>query len=201
MTKRLPTHEKLLREAKRLSKKVNSRLRELEKNYPDSTWAETILRGKLQNKKGLTPTGKVRASKKMTEAQLRNSIKAQKEFLKDKRSTVKGLEATKRKLEREIKKSLKEDLNITIQEADNLVQLFKEEAFNNLTRYIPPSELWVMINQARKQVTVVNGQKKQGITNQKDFIDLFRKQYDFSENRGIVTALKEFYSKVYRTIR
>lgn len=188
MTKRLPTHEKLLREAKRLSKKVNKRLRELEKTYPTSTWAETILRGKLQNKRGLTPTGKVRASKKMTEAQLRNSIKAQKEFLKDKRSTVKGLEATKRKLEREIKKSLKEDLNITIEEADNLVQLFKEDAFVKLSRYIPPSEIWVMVNEARKR----------GISNKKDFIALFRTQYEFSENRGIVKVLEEFYMKVYK---
>lgn len=188
MTKKLPIHEKLLREAKRLSKKVNKRLRALEKAYPESTWAETILRKKLENKGGLTPTGKARASKKMSEAQLRNSIKAQKEFLKDKRSTVEGLERTKRKLEKEIKKSLKEDLEITIEEADNLVQLFKDDYFNNLTEYIPPSELWVMINEARKE----------NIKSQKSFIDLFRTQYDFSKNRGIVKALSEFYRKVYR---
>ena len=192
MTKRLSTHEKLLREAKRLASKTNKRLRDLEKTYPDTTWSENILQGKLGNKDGLTPTGKVKANKLMSEAQLRNSIKAQKAFLKDKRSTVAGLEKVKRKLERSISKSLqtesKSGLKLSKTEADNMVQLFKEEEFNNMLKYVPPSEMWVMIQEARSQK----------IQSKKKFVDLFRSQYDFSENRGIRKALEEFYSNVYK---
>ena len=189
MTKRLSTHEKLLREAKRLASKTNKRLRELEKTYPDTTWSESILQGKLGNKGGLTPTGKVKANKLMSEAQLRNSIKAQKAFLKDKRSTVSGLEKTRKKLEESISESLQtEGMKLSKTEADNMVQLFQEDEFNNMQKYVPPSEMWVMIQEA----------KTQGIKNRATFVDLFRKQYDFSQNRGIVKSLSEFYRNVYR---
>ena len=187
MSKRLTEHEKLLRKLKRSSKKANARLRELQKTYKSETWAEKNLYARLGSK-GTTKTGLVKVSKKMSEPELRASLKAVEQFLKDKRSTVKGLENVKAKLQKSISKSLETEYEISAEEADAMVQLFEEESFNEMTKYMNPSDLFALIREA----------KEKNITNKKDFINLFRKYLDFSENKGIVKTLGNFYKYNFR---
>ena len=189
MTKRLTEHEKLYRQLQRQSKKANQRLRELHKEYESETWAEKNLYSKI-GVKGATKTGLVKVSKKMTEAELRRQLKATESFLNDKRSTVKGLEETKQKLQESISSELQTDYKISTEEADNLVQLFQEENFKEMTKYMSPSEIWALIREA----------KENNVKSKKQFVDMFRNYIEFSENKGIVKTLEKFYKYNYRKI-
>lgn len=193
MSKKLTEQEKLYNKLERLSKKANKNIRELQKAYPNKTWSEKILEAKLtgKGKNGLTSTGLIKKSKKMSEAELRRSIKATEEFLKDKRSTVKGMERTKKKLKQKFKESVKKDFGFTTQDADNVYQLFEDEAQANLFKYFTPSELYALIKEAHEK----------GISNEKDFVNLFRKHIDFSENKGIVKDLQAFYKNIYKGLQ
>ena len=188
MGRKLSESERLYRKLKKQAQKANKRLRDLQREYQNETWAEKNLYSKI-GAKGTTPTGLIKVRKRMSEAVLRKQLKATEAFLKDKRSTVKGLEKVKKDLEESISKELQTDTryNLTVEEADNLVQLFKEETFNELTKYIPPSDLWAYIREA----------KEQGIHSKKKFVDLFRKHFIFSENKGIVKTLEQFYTTNY----
>ena len=174
----------LLNELKAQSSETNRRLRDLHKHYPNDTWSEKILYSKLNTKyEGLTPTGRVKANKKMSESEIKASLKAVNNFLADKRSTVEGLEEVKQKLQDSISKNLQENIEgITAEDADNLVQLFEDENAKNVMKYIPPSDLFRLVTEA----------KGQHLT-QKSFIDMARDYIDFSENKGIVKRLKGFY--------
>lgn len=176
--------QELLNELKSAAREANKRLSRLHKNYPNETWSEKILLDRLNIKySGLTPTGRVKANKKMTDQEIKASLRAVNDFLKDKRSTVEGLEETKEKLQKSISDSLQENIEgITAEDADNLVQLFEDENVKNVMRFIEPSDLFRMVIEA----------KQQKIT-QKAFVDMARDYIDFSENRGIVKSLKGFY--------
>lgn len=189
MGRRLTEHEKLYNQLKMQSKEANRRLRALHKEYGNETWAEKNLYGRL-GAKGQTKTGLIRTSKKMSEAELRKQLKATEKFLNDKRSTVQGLEETKQKLQESIKDELQTDYEISTEEADNLVQLFEEENFKELTKYMSPSEIWAMIREA----------KENNVKSKKQFVDMFRNYLDFSENKGIVKTLENFYKYNYKKI-
>lgn len=178
-------NEELLRELKSAAREANKRLYQLHKHYPNDTWSERILYDRVNIKySGLTPTGRVKANKKMTDTEMKASLKAVQDFLNDKRSTVEGLEETKEKLNRSISESLQENIEgLTAEDADNLVQLFEDENAKDVMRFIEPSDLFRMVTEA----------KQEKIT-QKGFIDMARDYIDFSENRGIVKSLKGFYN-------
>ena len=193
MGRKLTEQQKLYNKLERLSAKANKNIRELQKAYPNKTWAEKILESKLtgKGKNGLTSTGLIKKSKKMSEAELRRSIKATEEFLKDKRSTVKGMERTKQKLKKNFVEALKKDeFGFTTQDADNIYQLFEDEGKSSLFKYFSPSELYALIKEAHEK----------GISNEKDFVNLFRKHIEFSENKGIVKDLQGFYKNVYKSM-
>ena len=177
-------NQDLLNELKAAAKEANKRLTQLHKHYPNDTWSERILYDRINIKySGLTPTGRVKANKKMTDQEIKASLKATKDFLNDKRSTVEGLEETKKKLQASISESLQENIEgISAEDADNLVQLFEDENAKDVMRFIEPSDLFRLVTEAK--------QKK--IT-QKSFIDMARDYIDFSENKGIVKSLKGFY--------
>ena len=177
-------NQELLNQLKEASKEANKRLYQLHKHYPNDTWAERILYDRVNIKySGLTPTGRVKANKKMTDQEVRASLRAVNDFLNDKRSTVEGLEEVKEKLKKSISESLQENIEgITAEDADNLVQLFEDENAKDVMRFIEPSDLFRLVTEA----------KQEKIT-QKGFVDMARDYIDFSENKGIVKSLKGFY--------
>lgn len=187
MTKRLSEAEKLLRKLKRQATKANKRLRDLQKTYKNETWSEKNLYAKLGGS-GITKTGLVKANKKMSEAELRNSLKATEQFLNDKRSTVKGLEKVKDKMKIAFKDTMETEYDFTAEEADSLYQLFEDESYSEMMKYFSPSEIFALIREANEK----------GISNEKDFINMFWNYIDFTENKGIRKTLSNFYKTFYK---
>ena len=187
MTKRLSEAEKLLRKLKRQSAKANKRLRELHRTYKNETWSEKNLYARL-GAKGTTKSGLIKANKKMSEAEIRNSLKAVEQFLKDKRSTVKGLENVKERMKSAFKDTMETEYEFSAEEADALYQLFEDESYAEMLKYFSPSEIFALIREATVK----------GISNEKDFINMFRNYIDFTENKGIRKTLSNFYKTYYK---
>ncbi len=181
-------NQELLNQLKEVSREANRRIRQLKKNYDHATWAERILYDRVNIKyEGLTPTGRVKANKRMKDSEIKASIKAVNDFLNDKRSTVKGLEETKDTLNKAISKHLEENIEgLTTQEADTLVQLFEDEDAKNVMKYIPPSDFFTLIKEAKDD-------NKTEI----DFMEMMEGYINFSQNSGAKEELSAFYNKFF----
>lgn len=96
-------NEKLFNELKKLSKTANQRILRLERLTGEKeTFAVKQLADYLSTTNGLTKSGRVKVSKKLSETEMVNIIKATKEFLSDQYSRI----APVKKLKKEVEKSV-----------------------------------------------------------------------------------------------
>ena len=182
-----PEQAKLYNELKKLSKKANQRLVRLERAFGKDTWASKRLRNKLdiESLQAWTKTGRVKVNKKMTITQLKATIKATQQFLNSKTSRVKGVKEVKKTTISNIAKSLgTEEEELTNEEAETLYDLLSEDYITDLTKYIPPSELWALIEDARAS----NDTEQQFIDRIKDYIY-------FGNDNDMINKLKIIYDK------
>lgn len=182
-----PEQAKLYNELKKLSKRANQRLVRLERAFGKDTWASKRLRNKLdiESLQAWTKTGRVKVNKKMTITQLKATIKATQQFLNSKTSRVKGVKEVKKTTISNIAKSLgTEEEELTNEEAETLYDLLSEDYITDLTKYIPPSELWALIEDARAS----NDTEQQFIDRIKDYIY-------FGNDTDMINKLKIIYEK------
>lgn len=182
-----PEQAKLYNELKKLSKRANQRLVRLERAFGKDTWASKRLRNKLdiESLQAWTKTGRVKVNKTMTITQLKATIKATQQFLNSKTSRVKGVKEVKKTTISNIAKSLgTEEEELTNEEAETLYDLLSEDYITDLTKYIPPSELWALIEDARAS----NDTEQQFIDRIKDYIY-------FGNDTDMIIKLEMIYEK------
>ena len=178
---------KLYNELKKLSKRANQRLVRLERAFGKDTWASKKLRDRLNIEPldAWTKTGRVKVNKSMTITQMRATIKATQQFLNSKTSTIKGIKEVKKTTISNIAKSLGTDENeLTEEEAESLYNLLSEDYITDLTKYIPPSELWAIIEDA-----------KESNDTEKQFIDRISDYIYWGNDVDMVNKLKIIYQK------
>lgn len=85
-----------------------------------------------------TSKGRIKVSKRMTETQMKATIKATKEFLKSKISTVRGVKKAKKTMIEKLETRFNANLtDLTNEEAESLQNFFEDDEVNDVTNYIP----------------------------------------------------------------
>ena len=127
----------LYSELKKLAKKANQRILRAERlTGLDKPFAVKELSDYLSISQinGLTKSGRVRASKSMTLEQMKMTIKATENFLKDEQSTVSGIKKTKAENEKVF------DADITYEQANAYFQSF--DSYTWIYEFMPQSDFW-----------------------------------------------------------
>lgn len=170
----------LQQQAKKLSKQVNQQILRLERETKTETTAVINLRNRLDVGfvNGWTKGGRVRFSKKMTDIQLKATIKAMEMFKKEPTSTVRG-----------VRKALQNARRETKQEKFDYQDLFdyitiEEDLIAWITRYIPPSKFDALVHHAQEhnytesQFVDMILKASAELTNDEDTIDKIKRLYD-----------------------
>jgi len=91
------------------ARKANRRLALIEKNFGRDTWAGKRLRNRLESTKiqAYTKGGRVSVRKNMSTMQMKATLKAVRQFLNSKTSTVKGIRETRKQVIEKLKESLR----------------------------------------------------------------------------------------------
>ena len=113
-------------------------------NYKTGSWASKKLLDRLDNYfKG----GKIYISRDMTTPQLKLINKAITNFLKSKTSTISGILEVEAQTKQNIENIVSDvDMDsITSEDVNTLYDFFNDEDFQDVTQYIPPSDLYVLL--------------------------------------------------------
>lgn len=130
----------LFNELKSLSKKANQRILELERSYKKEPLATKYLREKLavEPLQAWTRKGRIKASKRMSEEQMKATIKATKDFLKNPMSTKRGIKRAKKKAVETLKDRFGTEVSgLEEDEVNALTEIFYDDEVNDITNYIP----------------------------------------------------------------
>ena len=190
MSKKIILNEKqeeLYKELKKLSKRANQRLVRLEREFGKDTWASKKLRNRLETEvlNAWTKDGRVRLNKSMSMTQMRAVIKATEQFLTSKTSTVGGVKKVKKTTISGLAKSLGTDgESLTNEEAEALYDMLSDDYVTDLLKYIPASEFWSLIQDAKEQ----NDTQEQFINRIKDYIE-------FGNDKDMIIKLTSIYIK------
>lgn len=170
----------LQQQAKKLSKQVNQQILRLERETKTETIAVMNLRNRLDVGfvSGWTKGGRVRFSKKMTDIQLKATIKAIEMFKKEETSTVRG-----------VRRALKNARQTTGQPEFDYKDLFdytviEEDLIAWITRYIPPSKFDALVHHAQEHNYSENQfvdmllKASAELTNDEDTIDKIKRLYN-----------------------
>lgn len=149
-----PEQQKLFNEMKKLSKTANQRILEIERRYGKRSWAVKKLSERLEveSLQALTSSGRIRVSKGYTPTQMRAIIKATKTFLyKSETSSLKGIKKVSQQLKKNIKKTVSSDERpVSDEDIETLYGIFKDDDIDWLTKYVPPSDVWTALQDAKE---------------------------------------------------
>lgn len=176
---------KEFQEVKKKIKEVNARIDAIEKKYGSDKWAVKKLKSRLgiSEINGISKTGRVKRVSMRDKIKLKGVNKALDLFLKAKTSTLKGIEDTINKSKRTIKELLSdEEIDIDDEDAETFYDFYEEDDFKWLIDYIDPSELMVIIQEARSENWSEN-----------DFINVIRDYIEFGNDKDIMARLKRLY--------
>lgn len=179
--------QELYNELKKLSKRANQRLVRLEREFGKDTWASKKLRNRLESEpiQAWTRSGRVKVNKSMSITQMRAAIKATEQFLASKTSTVSGVKKVKKTTIAGLARSLgTDDTKLSDEEAETLYDMLSNDYVTDLLRYIPASDFWALIEDAKEQ----NDTESQFINRIKDYIE-------FGNDKDMVTKLQAIYIK------
>lgn len=146
--------QELFNELKKLSKRANQRIVRLEREFGKDTWATKYLKEKLATEplQAWTISGRVKANKTMTVTQMKATIKATREFLNSSISTKRGVKKAKQKAIKTLKTRFSTDVSaITYEEAEALTIFFDDKEVNDITNFIPGSDVLSVIEEAREK--------------------------------------------------
>ena len=179
--------QKLFNELKKLSKRANQRIVRLEREFGKDTWATKKLKSRLASDtlQAWTKKGRVKASKRMSEMQMRATIKATKQFLASKTSTRKGIKQIRKTTISRIAVSLgTEEENLTNEEAETLYNMLTDDYMTDIMQYIPASDFWRLIEDS-----------KESKDNEEDFIDRISNYILVGNDSNLVEKLTAIYTK------
>ena len=148
-----PDQQKLYNELKKLSKTANQRILEIERRYGSKSWAVKKLNERLevQNLQALSSTGRIKVSKGYSETQMKAIIKATKNFLKSETSTLRGIKKVSNQLKKNIRKTVSSDeRQVSDEDIETLYSIFEDDDIDWLTKYVPPSDVWTAIQDAKE---------------------------------------------------
>ena len=146
----------LYNDVKKLSTKVNKRLKSLEMSgHKTGTWASRKLVDRLSGSKlrAMTRTKKGRKRVKiksgLTNTQLKTIQKSLNNFLKSETSTHKGIKNVREKTIESLKNTLSDDVHeMTYEEAEVLYDMFGNKDFDYFVDKVGASEMWIHIEEA-----------------------------------------------------
>jgi sulfite reductase alpha subunit-like flavoprotein len=147
------TNEQLYRELVRKTGQANKKLRIIRNEYDSLGWAGSKLKEKTEfhlidtwrNSKG------IRVNKNMSEVQMKATLHELNKFLNSKTSTIKGIEEVMKKQQKTLRKTFEQyGIELTPEESKSLWQLFDDPDYSVLYQYIDPSELAVLIYDAKE---------------------------------------------------
>lgn len=144
--------QKLFADLKKLSKRANQRILQLERKYGD-TLAISNLREKLATEplQAWTKKGRVSASKKMTLTQMTATIKATEEFLSNKMTTARGIKVVKNKAIETLRVRFSGVAGkLSFKEAESLSNFFNDKDVYGITNFIKGSDVLGIIEDAKE---------------------------------------------------
>lgn len=182
-----PEQQKLYNELKKLSKTANQRILEVERRYGERSWAVKKLSERLevQNLQALSSTGRIKVSKGYSEVQMKAIIKATKQFLKSETSTLRGIKKTTQQLKKNIRKTVASDeIEISDEDIETLYGIFDDDDISWLLKYIPPSDLWILLQDAKESQDTYD-----------DFLTRIEKYIEIENDVSIALRLRRIYRK------
>lgn len=149
-----PTREdirqKRYKEVRKLSQKVNTRLKSLERKIKSGTWASRKLKNRLSTKRlKAWKFDRVNVGKNISTTDLKMIQKALEQFLNSKTSTKRGIEDAKDRVKESIKTTLNETgYDLTDEEADTFYSMLEDEDFNYFADKVGASTMWAIMDDA-----------------------------------------------------
>lgn len=145
--------DKLYNQLRLEVKRANQRLVRLERRYGAGTWASKKLQNRLNTDliNSWTESGRIKLNKSMSITQLKAVAKATNMFLNSKTSTVKGVKQTIKNTKTGLRKILEDGTSIPDEEIETIYDLMSDDYLRELSDYIPPSELAVLLQESREK--------------------------------------------------
>lgn len=169
-------------------KRANKRIKSIETEFNGESWATKKLKSKLQNQNNILKSGLISTRKNVSEIEKKATLKAVKQFLESETSTLTGI----KRVEKRIKSNIKDytsDFELSKKEIDDLYNLYEDKDFQDLSKYIPPSDLHILIVET----------KKRGGTNKERkefFINQIKTYAEFGNDMDISRTINKLYNKI-----
>lgn len=178
--------DKLYKQLRLEVKRANQRLVRLERRYGVNTWASKKLQNRLNSDlvDSWTESGRVKLNKSMSITQLRAVAKATKMFLNSKTSTVRGVKQTIKNTKTGLRKILEDGTSIPDEEIETIYDLMNDDYLRELSDYIPPSDLAVLLQDSREKHD-----------NEEDFSKRIGNYIELGNDIDLKNKLSNIYSK------
>lgn len=182
--------QKLYNELKKLGKRANQRIVRLEREFGTDNIAIKYIKDKLvaEPLQAWSIKGRVKYNKSMSEAQMIATLKATNNFLNSTISTKTGIKNAKKKAVETLKTKFGSETNtVTDTEALSLYDFFSDSDVNDITNYIPGSDVLAIIESTREQDN----------TTYEDFYQKMQSyiKYNKDKSTNINSNIREIYLK------
>ena len=167
------SNEEILKELKKVQKEANKRIADIRKEYGGDSWAIKKLHQRLEREQaqGLTPTGRVKATKDMTRMELKETLRATEKFLQSKTSTIEGIEEVRQNQIETIRENLEdvkvqahpdiENINVTYEDAMDMYAIFEDEDTKTFVDKLGGSPVYRLIAEASEKKMNVTSFREQ----------------------------------------
>ena len=183
-----PEQQQLHNELKLLVKRANQRLVRLEREFGVDSWATKKLKSRLSTEKlrAFSVNNRILLNKSMSITQLRAVKKATEQFLNSKTSTIKGIKSIKKETIKSLKETFENENEVILEddEIESLYSILEDNDYNSISSFLPPSDIWVIINEARTEHY-----------NQDTFLNKVEKYIDFGNDITVRNNLISLYNK------
>ena len=158
----------------------------LERKYGVNTWASKKLQNRLNTDlvDSWTESGRIKLNKSMSITQLKAVAKATKMFLNSKTSTVGGVKQTIKNTKLGLKKIIENGENIPDDEIETIYDLMSDDYLRELSDYIPPSDLAVLLQESREKSD-----------NEEDFTKRISNYIELGNDNDLKSKLTMIYNK------
>lgn len=179
--------QELYNRVRTLTRKANSRMNTLEKKFGHDTYAVKILKNKLSINKldALTEAGRSTVRKNMSVTQMRGIEKAINNFLNSQTSTVKGIKDIRNRTIDTLRKTFaRDDVELSVEEAEKIYGFFSDENIKDLTNIIPASQLQHFNTYATEKNL-----------SERDYKKMLSDYIDFGNDENMKQTIKYIYDK------
>ena len=184
----------------KLIKRANKRIRAIENKYGKESWAVKKLKSRLEEQNNILKSGLISTRKNVSKIEQKATLKAVSQFLESKTSKITDVN----KIEKRIKSNIKEYTSIrnkkgeiieTVNREDieNLYKLFEDKDFKDLSKYIPPSDIQIFVENVVRQKRKDTSKKD----SKKYFIDQVKKYAEVGNDLDIKETINKLFDKIY----